>query len=100
MTEPWTAKQRDQILSRVSRATVLSGAVALVATAGISYGLAGATSSATLASGSTPTSSSAPSTTTAQSTTSQASSVQSSSTGTVSGVSTSVGAPVATSGGS
>lgn len=50
MTEPWTARNRDQLLTRVSRTTVLSGALALVATAGVGYGLAVATTAATLAS--------------------------------------------------
>ena len=49
MTEPWTARNRDQLLTRVSRTTVMSGALALVATAGVAYGLAGATTAATLA---------------------------------------------------
>jgi hypothetical protein len=43
MTEPWTAKKRDELVTRVSRTTVLSGVLAIVATAGISYGLASAT---------------------------------------------------------
>jgi hypothetical protein len=43
MTEPWTAKRRDELLTRTSRTTVLVGALAVVATAGLSYGLATAT---------------------------------------------------------
>ena len=43
MTEPWTAKRRDELLTRTSRTTVLTGAIAVVATAGLSYGLATAT---------------------------------------------------------
>jgi len=41
-------KNRDQLLTRVSFTTVLGGALALVATAGVSYGLASATTAATV----------------------------------------------------
>jgi hypothetical protein len=111
MTEPWTAKHRDQLLTRVSRTTVLSGALALVATAGISYGLAGATTAATLAADPAATTAAAP----AASTTSTGAATTASSTGTGTAstatttssaatgsttVSASGSAPVAASGGS
>ena len=43
MTQPWNARRRDELLTRVSRTTVFAGAAALVATAGVSYGLAAVT---------------------------------------------------------
>ncbi|HSN06921.1 MAG TPA: hypothetical protein VLV82_06195 [Candidatus Angelobacter sp.] len=104
MTEPWTAKHRDQLLTRVSRATVLSGALALVATAGVSYGLAGATTAATVASAPATASSrsSTGATSTAGGTTSSTgtSAATSSSTAVSTPVTASSAVPVAASGGS
>ena len=51
MTEPWTARRRDELLTRVSRTTVASTIVAVVAAGGISFGLASATGATAVASG-------------------------------------------------
>jgi len=42
MNEPWTARRRDELLTRVTRMTMVSGLAAIVGVGGLSFGLASA----------------------------------------------------------
>jgi len=96
MTEQWTPQRRDQLLHRVSRATLVTGAAALVGAVGIGLGLANAATDATTVAASSSTTTPAATSTTAASTSTSSSTTS----GTATAVSSSTGTAVTASGGS
>ena len=94
MTEPWNPAQRDRLLARVTRTSMLTGVAAVVAAAGLGYGLSAPAGAASTVASST----------TAASTPATAASTGSASTGSTSTATTTVtattGTAAATSGGS
>ena len=98
MTEPWTPAQRDRLLARVTRTSMLTGVAAVVAAAGLGYGLSAAAGAASTVASST-TAASTPATAASTTATTGSASTGSTSTATTT-VTATTGTAAATSGGS